>query len=101
MDADEIRPLELLHRVAQRLEAVVCLTSTADARDPNTHRRVLTCDEGARLMRLAVVRPGEGIGRWDTLNRGTVLAAHLVGANVRLDDVADLLLVVLAPFVRA
>lgn len=89
MDVQEIRPLELLHRTAEYLGAVVCLMSTADKRDGD--RRTVTREEGAKLRSLVIVKPAPTDrypSRWERLARGSVIAWCEVVDAVPLDTVA-------------
>jgi hypothetical protein len=95
---EQIRPLELLHRVAAQMHATVCLTSSADTRNTTTGRRLRTLEPGASLTRLLVVKPAPyGPDRWIRIARGTVLAQENLDPLSILDDVA---LVVVRQLVR-
>lgn len=96
-DVETVRPLEILHRAADMLSAVVLLTTSRDRR--RNGRRIDSADAGAKLKDLMVVRPAARLGvmsRWDALAVGTVLATADVVDAVALDDVAELLLSQLA-----
>lgn len=93
MECVEIRPLELLHRAASFVGAVVCLTSTADRRRGD--RRPYTRDKGAQLKALVVVKPAvtreRYAHRWDRLQHGVVLCQVPIEDAVPLDDAAIVL----------
>lgn len=91
---ETVRPLELLHRAADFVGAVVCLTSSADRRGARG-QRAYTRDEGARLTRLVVVKPAPTAARyesrWERLQQGIVLCQCTLEDAVPLDDAASLL----------
>lgn len=94
-----ISPLEQLHRDAERVGAVLVLTSTADRRDSTGHRYLSSGSEG-RLSRLAVVRPNrDAPTRWSQLQTGAVLA-HAVVDELPLCQAAVLLLTQIQPHIR-
>lgn len=93
-DVETVRPLELLHRVARELDAVVVLCSTSDARN-SYGKRANTRTVGARITRLAVVRPhpDRDLGRWQRLQRGELVAVTaLVDPGQTLDWYANVAL---------
>lgn len=91
-DPEQIRPLELLHRTAETIGAVICITATSDRRTPGGGRRLFTRRIGAQLSKLVVViplRPVEvEVPKWLRLARGTVVAQADLVEEVPLDDVA-------------
>jgi hypothetical protein len=102
-DTEQIRPLELLHRMAGQLGAVVLLTSRR--RGPDGASTLHT------LHKLLVVRPARDATacRRDALTGGTVLASldargtvlleEGVSRERTLDDCASVLVSRLAPLV--
>lgn len=99
-DVETVRPLELLHRAADMLGAVVCLTTNRDRRCNG--RAINSADEGAQLQDLLVVQPAadRGRGRWHRLAAGTTLAQADIVDAVALDDVAQVLCEQLAPLLQ-
>jgi hypothetical protein len=100
MDDQDPRPLEQLHHTAERLGAVICLTTDADFRA--NHRRIYTLETGATLSTLSVVQPNrtKGLDRWQRLNTGQILATHRLHPDDWLDTIAAALLEELAPLVH-
>lgn len=90
---ETIRPLELLHRAADFVGAVVCLTSTADRRRGG--ERIYSRDEGAQLKALVVVKPAPASARyesrWRRLQQGIVLCQCPLEDCVTVDDAATFL----------
>jgi hypothetical protein len=91
-DVETVRPLEILHRAAVMLGAVIVLTTNRDRR--RNGKRVDSADAGAKLQDLLVVRPvpNKDMTRWERLARGTTLAQADVIDAVQLDEVAELLI---------
>lgn len=95
------RPLEELQRLADRIGAVIALTTDRDAREPRGGRRAYTREPGATLRKLVVVRPMQldRYTRWERLARGLVLAEVMLdGLNV--DQAASRILDQLGPAVE-
>lgn len=88
-----VRPFELLHRAADFVGAVVCLTSSADVR--RAGKKINTLESGAQLRALVVVKPAptpERYGnRWERLQAGIVLCQVTLDDAVPLDDAATVL----------
>lgn len=73
-DVETVSQLELLHRLAEHIDATVCLTTTRDSR--RNGKLLCAGEPGAALSRLVVIRPAHdrGLGRVDRLLRGQTLA---------------------------
>lgn len=93
MDSETVKPLELLHRIAVDLGAVLVLTATHDDRLPGGGKRIHASQAGAELRSLLIVRPNpdEFMGRWKRLAQGDILATCKLDGTVSLDEIATVM----------